>query len=383
LGIVNTLLDSTKNFGIGATHNDCSGSNKIGGNCEFTLKYSIRELERLTVTPAPIPPTPAPIPPTPAPIPPTPRPVPPSPFPTETCDPGASLIREGSRGPLVERLQRLLIERGFDPGVVDGIFGPNTKRAVVAFQINNGLDPDGIVGPLTWGKLCSTTPTTTPSTSTKEMGPTFVSLVSEQPDGSTSEPFSEESGEEDSEVGEIFSEQDWIMQNNTEGFGFEQLESLLTNTTNPINATFDNTGNLVIQPVTNYINDSTPQQQPTSGSLNDSMVELLSQTEGVIIGSPINGSSTGNFTFEQIPAANVTSPGNFTALDNFTQPQQQPLVDEFGNIIPTQPPTDNFTQPLPPPEVALPAQVEICDNFVDDDSDGLADFDDPEGCSPA
>ena len=426
LGIVNTLLDSTKTFGIGATHNDCSGSNKIGGNCEFTLKYTIREIERLTVqsshplqflqhsapipptpapippTPAPIPPTPAPIPPTPAPIPPTPRPVPPSPFPTETCDPGASLIREGSRGPLVERLQRLLIERGFDPGVVDGIFGPNTKRAVVAFQTSNGLDPDGIVGPLTWGKLCSTTPILTPSTSTKVMGPTFVSLVSEQPDGSTSEPFSEESGEEDSEVGEIFSEQDWIMQDATAGVTFEQLESLMTNTTNPINATFDNSGNLVIQPVTNYINDSSPQQQPTSGSLNNSMTELLSQTEGIIIGSPINGSSVGNFTFEQISSENVTAPDNFTAgqlqpqqplldefgnviatdnataLDNFTQPlqPQQPLVDEFGNVIATDNATalDNFTQPLQPQQ---PLVDEFGNVIATDNATALDNFTQP------
>lgn len=31
----------------------------------------------------------------------------------------------------------------------DGIFGPNTKEAVVAFQRENGLKPDGIVGPET------------------------------------------------------------------------------------------------------------------------------------------------------------------------------------------------------------------------------------------
>ena len=30
-----------------------------------------------------------------------------------------------------------------------------------------------------------------------------------------------------------------------------------------------------------------------------------------------------------------------------------------------------------------PNNFEICDNFVDDDGDGLTDFDDPEGCSPS
>jgi len=37
--------------------------------------------------------------------------------------------------------------------VVDGIFGPNTQAAVIAFQRIFGLTPDGIVGPLTWGRI--------------------------------------------------------------------------------------------------------------------------------------------------------------------------------------------------------------------------------------
>ena len=42
---------------------------------------------------------------------------------------------------------------GYDCGSVDGIFGSKTKAAVLAFQKANGLGADGIVGPLTWGKL--------------------------------------------------------------------------------------------------------------------------------------------------------------------------------------------------------------------------------------
>ena len=42
---------------------------------------------------------------------------------------------------------------GYDCGSVDGIFGSKTKAAVMAFQKANGLGADGIVGPLTWGKL--------------------------------------------------------------------------------------------------------------------------------------------------------------------------------------------------------------------------------------
>jgi N-acetylmuramoyl-L-alanine amidase len=36
---------------------------------------------------------------------------------------------------------------------VDGIFGNGTKKAVIAFQKNNGLDADGLVGNNTWNKL--------------------------------------------------------------------------------------------------------------------------------------------------------------------------------------------------------------------------------------
>ncbi|WP_255212158.1 peptidoglycan-binding domain-containing protein [Terribacillus saccharophilus] len=35
----------------------------------------------------------------------------------------------------------------------DGIFGPNTRQAVINFQRNNGLGVDGIVGPETWNRL--------------------------------------------------------------------------------------------------------------------------------------------------------------------------------------------------------------------------------------
>ena len=36
---------------------------------------------------------------------------------------------------------------------IDGIFGPNTKAAVIDFQTSAGLTADGIVGTQTWAKL--------------------------------------------------------------------------------------------------------------------------------------------------------------------------------------------------------------------------------------
>ena len=63
------------------------------------------------------------------------------------------MVYRGSRGDAVRRLQELLNKKGFDCGAVDGIFGSKTYAAVMAFQKANGLSADGIVGPLTWGKL--------------------------------------------------------------------------------------------------------------------------------------------------------------------------------------------------------------------------------------
>ena len=60
------------------------------------------------------------------------------------------ILRLGSRGPMVEFLQNILIHLGLYTGQIDGIFGNSTRTAVVEFQKQNGLNPDGIVGPKTW-----------------------------------------------------------------------------------------------------------------------------------------------------------------------------------------------------------------------------------------
>jgi len=56
----------------------------------------------------------------------------------------------GSTGPNVKLIQSLLNRIGYNAGQVDGIFGPRTQAAVMAFQSNNALVPDGIVGVATW-----------------------------------------------------------------------------------------------------------------------------------------------------------------------------------------------------------------------------------------
>ena len=60
-------------------------------------------------------------------------------------------VRDGS--PRVRDLQRRLAVAGYPAGRVDGLFGPQTARAVLAFQASHGLPVDGVVGGLTWAAL--------------------------------------------------------------------------------------------------------------------------------------------------------------------------------------------------------------------------------------
>ena len=93
------------------------------------------------------------------PIEPAPSPEPPFPTPTPVPIPdSARLLRykKGQkvlRGEDVKAVQTRLIELGFKPGKVDGVYGPLTEAAAKAFQAAAAIEVDGIVGPVTQSKL--------------------------------------------------------------------------------------------------------------------------------------------------------------------------------------------------------------------------------------
>jgi Putative peptidoglycan binding domain len=84
---------------------------------------------------------------------------------TTTVDTAAETVR------FDKTVQSGLAAVGCYKGAIDGIFGPKTDAAVLAFQEASGLDPDGEVGPGTEAKLredmaarkvvCTDTTTTT------------------------------------------------------------------------------------------------------------------------------------------------------------------------------------------------------------------------------
>lgn len=73
-----------------------------------------------------------------------------------------SLLSIGSSGAQVTKLQNKLFAIGYTQvGVSDGIFGEQTRNAVIAFQHDRGLVEDGIVGSITWNAIFGTEATST------------------------------------------------------------------------------------------------------------------------------------------------------------------------------------------------------------------------------
>lgn len=59
----------------------------------------------------------------------------------------------GARSEEVLAVQVLLDRSRHSPGVIDGVMGGNTKRAIAAFEAANGLEADGRIDPELLGKL--------------------------------------------------------------------------------------------------------------------------------------------------------------------------------------------------------------------------------------
>lgn len=62
------------------------------------------------------------------------------------------VIRQGMTGDAVRKLQVNLTRLGYDIAM-DGSFGPGTLATVKKFQMDNGLEADGIAGPATQAKI--------------------------------------------------------------------------------------------------------------------------------------------------------------------------------------------------------------------------------------
>ena len=89
-----------------------------------------------------------------------------------------SNLYRGSKGEDVKKMQQALINAGYSVGSAgaDGSFGPDTEKAVLRYQKNNGLKTDGIAGNNTLGKLYGSSTKTsskTTSTSTQPKTPTY------------------------------------------------------------------------------------------------------------------------------------------------------------------------------------------------------------------
>jgi Glycosyl hydrolase-like 10/Putative peptidoglycan binding domain len=62
-------------------------------------------------------------------------------------------LQRGNIGDDIQDIQQKLKSKGYGVGLTDGRFGSLTKLAVEKFQLDNQLEIDGVIGPLTYAKL--------------------------------------------------------------------------------------------------------------------------------------------------------------------------------------------------------------------------------------
>lgn len=116
---------------LGSNHSDVyPWFNKYGKSMESVRKDVAALLKEMDKAPVP---TPAP-----------------TPTPSKNTKP---TLRRGDTGEDVKTLQKELKRLGFDPNGIDGKFGPGCEKALIAFQKERGLDPDGVCGPKTWKEI--------------------------------------------------------------------------------------------------------------------------------------------------------------------------------------------------------------------------------------
>jgi peptidoglycan hydrolase-like protein with peptidoglycan-binding domain len=83
------------------------------------------------------------------------------------------MLRLGSFGPAVVAWQGLLLELGYDPGPLDGIFGRRTLTATKEAQAALGVTVDGVVGPQTLGSAQAARPGSGPTVPVPDPPPAF------------------------------------------------------------------------------------------------------------------------------------------------------------------------------------------------------------------
>ena len=68
----------------------------------------------------------------------------------DEADQSEPILKKGSKGLPVRRLQSRMTAYNYDTGGIDGRFGAKTEAAVKQLQEQAALEIDGIVGPATW-----------------------------------------------------------------------------------------------------------------------------------------------------------------------------------------------------------------------------------------